>query len=392
MSIGSISITNDPVVGVSEFTDNLVAGSDSAWAPNSYGHEIRAMGGFWSAGFDILPNRLGIEYLNEYLLNGLGRKVSAYTQESGALAFEGKIMRMRLHIHGVSVQVSLENMTNKTWVRYLTSEGGLIKRSTVQEDSGSQTAYGIKEVVNSGAIIPSSTIADQVASAYLKEYSTPTRTRISIEVGRNTDQDISLSVFCHGYFRTLNWRTYNQTALQTLQTVDEQIQDVIDDVGQFINSSNLATNISLVSRVYDRDELAGNIILDLSRLADSSNNRYVVGVYKDRLLKYEQAATLTNEEDIRYTFRMRDNKQVFNRAGTDRELSPAEVRPNNWMRITDIFPGQIIHDTDLSKDPQTTFVESVIFREPIGVSIPSNRAVQVDNLLAKSGFGGASQI
>ena len=391
MPIGSISITQDPVVGVSKFQDNLISGSDSAWAPNSYSHEIRAMGGFWKCSFDLLPNKLGIAYLEEYLENGLGRKVSSFLK-GGGLAWEGKIIKMTLSIPGSSVSVSLEDMTNKTWVRYLTSEGGLIKRSAVQEDEDSQTIYGIKEVVNSGAIIPSSTIADQVATAYLNEYADPTRTRLSIRLGGDIETEMKLKVVCDGYFKTLNWRTYNLMTEHALQNVNIQIDDIVTAVGQFIASTDLETNAAQVSQEYDRDELAGNAILDLSRLSDSSDKRYIVGVYKDRILKYEQAKTIADKQDIHYSFRMRDKSQVIREVGTGRQLSPAEIRPNNWLNVLDLFPGRLASNTDLSKDPRITYVESVIYQEPIGLTLPAFRAVQLDNLLAKSGFGGVSQI
>lgn len=391
MPIGSIAIAQDPVVGVATFSDNLIAGKDSAWAPNSYSHEIRAMGGFWKCRFDILPNKLGIEYLEEYLESGLGRIVTSYLLDGG-IAWQGKIVKLSLAIPGSSVVVSLEDMTNKTWVRYLTSEGGLIKRSTVQEDSVSQTRFGIKEVVNSGAIIPSSTIADQVATSYLAEYADPTRTRLTIQLGTRQEQEIKLTVFCEGYFKTLNWRTYNKVTAHALQNVSTQIADINTAVGQFIASTDIETNTTQVSQEYDRDELAGNAILDLARLADSSDNRYIVGVYEGRVLKYEQAKTFTGESETEYNFRMRDKAQVLRERGTDRELSPASIRPNEWLNVLDLFPGRLADNTDLTKDPRITYVESVIYQEPIGLTIPSNRAGQLDNLLAKSGFGGASQI
>ena len=390
--IASIVISENPVTLARDgFLDNLILGKKSAWVDNSYTHETRAMGGFWKCKFDLMPNRLGIGYLEEYLENGLGRDVKSYTANEG-LAWEGFISRLELKYPGGSIIVSLVDMANRTWVRYLTAEGGLLKRSTVQNDTVSQGKFGIKEEVLSGAIISDGNVADQLAAAYLAEYADPGRSRVNIKLSSRDMSGVRLKVSCHGYFRTLDWRTYNKVTAHTEQNVNLQIGDIITAVGQFIASTNLATNTSQVSQEYDRDEPASGLILGLSRMADGSNNRYICGVYKDRILRYEQSQTLSSEDDMKYKIRIRDNKSVVRTVDTNREISPAAVRPNDWVRIVDVLSGNIRTSTDIKKDPQVTFVESIVFNEPDRLTIPGNRAVQIDNLMAKSGFGGVSQI
>lgn len=390
--IASIVISENPVtLARSGFLDNLILGKDSAWADNSYTHEIRTMGGFWKCKFDLMPNRLGIGYLMEYLENGLGRQVNSYTANEGP-AWEGLISKLELKYPGGSIAVSLLDMANKVWVRYLSAEGGLLKRSTVQNDTASQTKFGIKEQVLAGAIISDGNVATQLAAAYLAEYADPGRSRINVKLARMALSGVRLRVSCSGYFRTLNWRTYNKVIAHTEQNVNLQIGDINTAVGQFIASTDLATNTSQVSQEYDRDDLAGDLILGLARMADASNNRFICGVYEDRILKYEQAQTLSSEGDIKYKIRIRDNESVIREVETNRAVSPAALRPNDWLRVVDILSGNIRTSTDIKKDPQVTFIESVIFSEPDGLTIPGNRAVQIDNLMAKAGFGGVSQI
>ena len=390
--IASIIISENPVtLARTGFKDNLILGKNSAWADNSYTHEIRAMGGFWKCKFDIMPNRLGIGYLMEYLENGLGRDVRTYTANEGS-AWAGLISKLELKYPGGSIVVSLLDMANRVWVRYLSAEGGLIKKSTTQNDTASQTKFGIKEEVLMGAIISDGNVADQLAAAYLAEYADPGRSRINVKLSRVSMSGVRLRVSCIGYFRTLNWRTYNKVTAHTEQNVSSQIGDINTAVGQFISSTNIATNTSQVSQEYDRDDLAGDLILGLTRMADSSNNRFICGVYEDRILKYEQSKSLSSEDDIKYKIRIRDNESVIREVETNRAVSPAALRPNDWLRVVDILSGDIRTSTDIKKDPQVTFIESVTFSEPDGLTIPGNRAVQLDNLMAKSGFGGVSQI
>ena len=390
--IASIVISENPVtLARTGFMDNLILGKSSAWADNSYTHEIRTMGGFWKCKFDLMPNRLGIGYLMEYLENGLGREVRSYTTNEGP-AWEGIISKLELKYPGGSITVSLLDMANKVWVRYLSAEGGLIKRSTVQNDTVSQGKFGIKEEVLAGAIISDGDVANQLAATYLIEYADPSRSRINVKLSGTALSGVRLKVSCSGYFKTLNWRTYNKVTAHTEQNVNLQIGDIITAVGQFIASTDLVTNTSQVSQEYDRDDLAGDLILGLARMADSSNNRFICGVYEDRILKYEQAQTLSSEGDIKYKIRIRDNESVIREVKTNRSVSPAALRPNDWLRVVDILSGNIRTSTDIKKDPQVTFIESVTFSEPDGLTIPGNRAVQIDNLMAKAGFGGVSQI
>jgi len=390
--IVSIVISENPVTLFRDgFMDNLILGKGSAWADNSYSHEIRAMGGFWKCSFDLMPNQLGIGYLMEYLENGLGRHVNSYTTNEGP-AWEGFISKLELKYPGGSIVVSLLDMANRVWVRYLSAEGGLLQRSTIQNDTVVQGKFGIKEEVLAGAIISDGNVADQVAATYLADYADPGRSRINVKLSRAAAAQARLKVSCIGYFRTLNWRTYNKVTAHTEQNVNLQIGDIITAVGQFIASADLATNTSQVSQEYDRDDLAGDLILGLARMADASNNRFICGVYEDRLLKYEQSQTLSSEGNIKYKIRIRDNESVIREVVTNRPISPAALRPNNWLRVVDILSGNIRTSTDIKKDPQVTFIESVIFSEPDGLTIPGNRAIQIDNLMAKAGFGGVSQI
>ncbi len=393
MPIAAIVIKENPVVTSVDFTDILKAGSENSWAEDSYGHEIRNIGGFWKNKFNLLPDKTGdITSLEEYLENGLGRNVDSYLPDGGALAWQGFISKMRLILPGAIVQVSLGDMANRVWVRYLSAEGGLIKRATKQNDTDSQTRFGIKEVVLQGAIISDANLADQAAAAYLNEYQDPRRTKTTVRLGGRASTQVRLEVFCEGYFKTMFWRTFNQTSTQGTQNANLQIQDIVDDGGQFIASTDLAINAIAVTQVYDEDSLAGDAVAGITRMGDSSNNRFIIGVYENRVLRYEQAKVLSTAADINYSLRIRDNRQIIKELGSGRLLNPAAIRPNNWLQTEDLFSTKISNEADINRDPKLTFIESVVYKEPIGLTLTSNRSTQADIIMAKAGFGGAAQL
>lgn len=390
MPIGAINITENPVGTVAtEFEDTLILESPSQWGTNSYSHEIRVMGGYWGCGFDILPSKKGIEYLEEYLLNGLGRHVESYTT-NGKKVWEGQIVKMVLQIPGAKVSVSLKDMTNKAWVRYLTSTGGLIKRSTVFQDTSSQAKYGIKEAAVQGVIISQSAVADDMAKLYLNTYVNAIRARKEITLGDSGGSPIKLAVFCEGYFRTLTWRVYNLMTAHTEQNLSIQIQDVITAVGQFVDSTVIVENTQQVSQEYDRDDTAYNIITGLARLGDASQKRHIAGMYDNRKFVYEQVRGVTLE-DVKYNFRIRDNRKVITESGTGKELSHAEIRPNNYVRITDIFTGGP-SPADVTLDPQVDYLEGVTYQEPIGIVLTPDSLSNRDTLFSLATFGGSSPL
>ncbi len=388
--IGAINITENPVgTTATEFEDNLILGSDSQWGSNSYAHEIRAMGGFWTCQFDILPGKKGLGYLEEYLLHGLGRQVESYSP-NGKKIWEGQITRMSLDIPGAKLDVSLVDMTNKTHARYLTSEGGLIKRSATFQDTDSQAMFGIKEKIVQGVIIKDEGVADDLAQQYLSAYVSSVRPKPTISPEGSAGGNIKLTVFCDGYIKTLMWRVYNKVTAHTNQNLSTQIQDIITAVGQFVGQTSIVTNTHQVSQEYDRDDTAFEIIMGLVRLADSSQNRHIAGMYEDRKFTYEQIIG-SALSDVKYTFRIRDNKKKIFEAGTGQEIPFSEVRPNNYIRITDMFTGQL-SGADITKDPQVTFIEAVTYREPIGLKMIPDTISSFDTLFALSTFGGSSPL
>lgn len=112
---------------------------------------------------------------------------------------------------------------------------------------------------------------------------------VEMEIALGEGQLASISILCYGYFRTLYWRTYNQTALTTDTNLSSIIQAVLTACGQFIASSSIETNVTQVNQQYDSDRQAGDVVASLAGLGDMAYNRYAIGVYEDRKCIYERA-------------------------------------------------------------------------------------------------------
>jgi len=392
MSVGSITIKESPVIGSVDFNDNLEAGD---WVRDSYEHEIRSIGGFWRAQFELQPDRLGLGYLEEYMENGVGRNVDAY-DSNGLLVWQGYIDRLKLELPGVDIVVTLDNMANRVWVRFLSTAGGATNRSTKANDTESQNRFGTKEQTLAGNIISVSAAADQAAEANLSQYADPRQSETGI---RSTigEREPRLKIFCKGYYHTLNWRTYNQTATTGDQNINVQIQDIINDMGEFIDDTDLVTNTTQVTQYHDDDEFAGDIIQRITNLADSSNNRHIIGVYEDRELRYEQMIDIDSSAsdiiNIKYGFQTKNNVQLIKELATGRIIPPSQIRPNNWLKVEDLSGSKIPLSITPSKDTQNTFVESVIYREPFTVMIHGYQASQAESVLASiNQLGGSNTL
>ncbi len=120
--------------------------------------------------------------------------------------------------------------------------------------------------------------------------------------------------------------------------------------------------------------------------ADAAANEIIYFVAGDPIGKDN-----TQEAKIAYSMRIRDNRLIIIDTITGREIPPEQVRPNNWLRIEDIFPTTLPRESDLNRDPQITFVESVLVQPPFGVIISGLRSSQPDVFFAGLGLEGVSE-
>jgi hypothetical protein len=130
----------------------------------------------------------------------------------------------------------------------------------------------------------------------------------------------------------------------------------------------------------DAQELGLNVIKGLVDLGDASDNRWLFGVWNDRLVQYQPAPT-----SIAYYQRVSDAAQRYlTRGGA--EVKPWAMRPGNWILYADVLPGTMLPSV-FREDMRIEFIESVTFTAPYGVEYTGLKISKLGHYLAKLGLG-----
>jgi hypothetical protein len=237
---------------------------------DSYAPMDRAEGGWWACSFVIRARELILKELYE---NALGRHVEVwgYGLEPD---FEGRIEELVYVLPPDRFTINLRTLANKAHMRADLDGDGEVDRSDVFENTESQDLYGTAEGVLSGGQLSGSSVADQTIQSLIDLRALP---KPSVSLGGGQGGTIStIEIFVRGYITTLGRRLYNQTVIEGNQSLSSQVVDVIEGVGEFIESIDADANTTSVTQEYDIDRGADSIVFDLPRLGDSGNNRWLL--------------------------------------------------------------------------------------------------------------------
>lgn len=286
---GTIQIVNNPVAGWETYSKTFEPSVDEK-TPGYFNLKFsqRSEGGYHRASFSL---RGPYEFMAAFMEDGLGREIRIIDND-GSVLWEGFIHDMELDVGSAVYRVDLTDMANAVWVRYRVRGSSTTERSVVQTNAASISKFGRKEFILSGGELESTDIANDIALQYLNLHEWPQPAPVRIDPDKELSEYPNLNIGGHGWFDTLNWCTYNQTASTDSQGAGLQITDVIadTDVGQFVAVTDIKTNAVQVSKEYDADRRGGDIVKDIARIGDASANRYTVYMTNGRKLIYEQAA------------------------------------------------------------------------------------------------------
>ena len=362
-----VHIVHNPALsGVAQFT--------GSFGVSNYRHRIGANIGFDTCSFDIRHEK---HVLEDMFYTGLGRRLTRYSRDGNFVVWDGFISEMTLVQPGLSMRISLKEMWNRASVRYTPIDTGTnpptesAETSTaVVDDTTSQAKYGIKEKYFSPPKIDRMIAgnAAQYATVMLSQYREPKRDE-DFASGSN---DSKLTVFCEGFMHTLGWRIYNQTAVSGQDYVYVVAGTIITGVGQFIYDTDFDTNTTQIQKYYNRDNTALDILQAAAGIGDNTNRRWLFYMLENRILQYKLASTAVN-----YIRRVSDRKQeILDTSG--RAIPFYEVRPNNWLRNSDVMPHGLT-PANMQDDFPSMFVESVQYNEP-------------DTLALAGSLGGIAQV
>lgn len=245
----------------------------------------RDMGGYWQADFEVIPESR--EEAQVLLANCLGRQVELF-HDYGEIGWEGLVNTVQLDTGTATLINSLNDMGNKVWCRYTAIGASTVSRSTVYENAVSQAKYGIKEHVLSGGEINAAS-ANQYASLYRDWNYWPRPNLQQINTEGNVLAVPRLLLKCIGYIRTLEWRTYNQTVLTGTATSQAVITAIVTACGQFVRDSTIEPNNTLVTREYDADRKALDVMESIASLGDSDGYAWLIGMTKARHFYFRPA-------------------------------------------------------------------------------------------------------
>lgn len=350
----------------------------------SYDHTLSMLGGYLTMNLGLNVNKDKIE---NYFMNYIGKRVESY-DAIGETIWDGFINKISANIGGYSFSIGpLLDVNNKvrleyTTIRYNTNPpiGGIKKKTPYATNTTSIAKYGtIAKIVNGGQMTTPHAV--QVRDSYLEERAFP---EISQQVQLNPQSgDMSIKFECLGYVNWLDLYEYEKSGTGSWR-IDERIIDVLgQETNSFLDSNySYITENSLTVPVKEKSGSTGlNIIKDCVARGDSTFNRYVFGVYKDRIVKYYPI-----DDGIPKYYYNISNKywQLYDKAGT--QVPPWKVMPGEWLYTNDFLAGLTM--MPLKTDPRAMLIEGVQYTSPFQLSINGGKLRTLPQLLARYGLSG----
>lgn len=357
----------------------------------SYGHEILALGGYWTASLTLtVPLREAEKWYEE----GLGVQIKVYNHV-GYMIWEGFVNQVTLNAGAASeVRGPLMNLANRASSVYSPLDvsvyppvTGATTTTVIAENSESQALFGIIEkIISAGTATDAN--AEKVRDVYLEENAYP-ETSGELSLAPGNAQSAVVTLDCLGNVHWLLAFVYNNydTGVDYLS---EKIKAILtaDPNGVIATDfRNIAENLFLTPNMETESRFAWDILTELVALGnDADDTRRLFGVYADRMASYQPMPTT-----IEYLHRLGDPAQ---RVTTPDNVTvyPWDVLPGKWLFVPDFLVGRArvvaTAPSDLRKDPRNKFVESVRYTAPWGLDISGGKTDRLSQLLAKLTYNG----
>jgi hypothetical protein len=380
--------TSNQEIGLScVYYSSLAEGGDKIGTfdinTNSYSHTLSANGGFDKMSVTISDDRISID---EWIERGAGRHIQIYNS-ANKICWEGFVNSITAQLGAQSITIGpLMDVGNRVSVSYapintMTSPYTIGENTvtTIAENESSQDKFGvIEKVLTAGRVTTAE--AELIRDTFLKERAFPeTSSEITIGGGRS---ESSLTIECLGYWYWSNAYVFNDTGITTV-TVDTRIAQIIGanpNTDMYLTAM-IETNNSIVPEYTDEDKLGMAHLKELLALGGANDQRYTLGCYENRNFEYREIPS-----SVKYKTNLSDQGQrILTYEGSI--VYPWDVRPAQWLFVSDSLIGRYIDTTNYYKDPRYMFVEQVNYSAPWNISIIGKRQGTYDQLLAKMGLG-----
>lgn len=349
-----------------------------------YSHEVRAIGGFWSANLAISASQ---KYIENWIAYGLGRHLVVYNP-SLVIIWEGFVNKLTATLGPFQYEVGpLLDIGNRVAVTYSQEDTGtgIVGGRTVTavaDNTDSQARYGIiqKTYSHSGATLA---LAEQIRDAYANDpkYAFPPTSRSSNLSGT---AEPSITLDCLGYWHWLKAYYPTDATAGYISATDKIKATLAANPNAMFSAdySMIADNATLVKQAEVGERTAEDILKGVNSLGDSSLNTYNIGFYGGRKLVYQPIPTT-----IEYQQRITSNRGLVN--AVNREVKPWDAMPGKYILFPDFLIGQFPPTTavTLGSDPRVGFVEVARYTAPWGLNLDGKKMSQLDQRLARKGMG-----
>ena len=344
-----------------------------------------ADGGWWSASFNLAGD---FNYVESWM-QGMGRHMIAYNRTSQTIG-EWFVNSISLNVGTRKVRLGpLMGAPNRVSMVYVPklNAGGVILTGTrtriaAINSTAQQVKWGIIErVLNGGE--REAAVALQELNIFLGEHAEPVSSE-PLSFGAPTAPSVTLE--CLGYIHWMSAYIYNNITPGTTNTKTflGSLLTANPNTGMYSTDySDIATNATTVERYTNDDKTAYALMKEAISKGDSSNNRWLFGMYKNRKAKFEAIPTT-----VQYEHHITENEPRIKSGGVN--IDPWDVLPGRWVSDPDFLIGRSQAVTDPRDDPRNVFIESVTYSSPNQLAINGSRVhtLSLNQMAAQLGLSG----
>lgn len=307
--------------------------------------------GFDKASFILKGSR---DYLTDWFYSGLARHIE-WMGPHGGMAYEGFVNRTQLTLGGSTSTRTLDGMANRILYVYTpldtAEDPPTAEAQTVitENDTRSQTQWGIKTVLVSGNECPAATAADQaLRELYMRKHIAKTET-VAVGAGKQTQ----LKVEMLGYAYAGNWYTYSDVVSTGTAAADAMIALILaTDPNSILSTDDrdIDACATAIDKYSDGKRGGWKMVQDIASRGLETGGigfPWSVGVYEGRRVVYK-AMEYIDDDDVPLTTNkhLALHRQVDDAADTilddaGREVYPWLVRPDRLLYKTGV-PGRPI--------------------------------------------------
>ena len=343
---------------------------------------LSAFGGYTNAQIGFTDN---LSIIDGWLQSGLGRDITIYSPALTKV-WNGFVNKISVQVAGRSTTIGpLTDLGNQIIASFAPVDTaltlpavGVTSYSAWGTDAISQGKYGVwQKVVTAGARDPDE--IDYLRDLWLAENAYPKTSNQFSQAGGA----VSIILECAGYFSALRATIY---AMETSGLVDasDKIAAILDaDANGLFSSANAAIteNVLTVSQYDNSRRTLLDCIQSVVGLGDALSNRWLFGVYGDRVAHYGPAPS-----EIEYLFYQADGDDVFQTAYAP--VEPWGVLPGKWLFDPDFMIGRVATGTPDRQDPRLVFIEDVTVTGPSSMTINGSHLDLLSQKLAQMTMSG----